>query len=98
MHVLGWILMGFIVGLLARAIMPGRDPMGVIGTTILGIVGALFAGWIGRILGFYAQGQSAGFIMATVGAIIVLAIYYAVVGRSRKTLPSRNQGDRSRVA
>jgi len=98
MHILGWVLMGFLVGLLARAIMPGRDPMGMIGTTILGIVGALLAGWIGRVLGFYAQGQGAGLIMAIIGAIVVLAIYYAVVGRNTKALPHRDRGDRSRAA
>lgn len=90
--------MGFIAGLLARALMPGRDPMGVIGTTALGIVGALVAGWLGRILGFYRPGQGAGWIMATLGAVIVLAAYYAVIGRGRRMLEHREKGDRSRAA
>lgn len=84
MSLLGWILFGFIVGLIARAIRPGRDPLGFLGTTLLGIIGAVFAGWLGRAVGWYRQDQSAGFISATVGAIIVLSIYHAILGyRSR---------------
>lgn len=85
MSILGWILFGFVVGLIARAIMPGRDPLGLIGTTILGIVGALVAGWIGRALGLYASTDGAGFVAATLGAVVVLAIYYTVVGRRKIT-------------
>lgn len=98
MHILGWILMGFVAGLIARAVMPGRDPMGVIGTTVLGIVGALIAGWLGRVLGWYRAGEGAGFISATIGAVIVLAIYYAVVGRGRKKLELQDKSGRSRAA
>jgi uncharacterized membrane protein YeaQ/YmgE (transglycosylase-associated protein family) len=83
MSILGWILFGFVVGLIARAIMPGRDPLGLIGTTILGIIGALLAGWIGQAVGWYRPDEGAGFISATIGAIVVLALYYAVVGRRR---------------
>jgi uncharacterized membrane protein YeaQ/YmgE (transglycosylase-associated protein family) len=83
MGVLGWILFGFVVGLIARAIMPGRDPMGLVGTTLLGIVGALCAGWIGQAFGWYNTTDGAGFIAATIGAIAVLAVYYAVTGRKR---------------
>jgi uncharacterized membrane protein YeaQ/YmgE (transglycosylase-associated protein family) len=81
MTIFGWILFGFVVGLIARAIMPGRDSMGFVGTTFLGIVGALVAGWFGQAMGWYAPDQGAGFISATIGAVAVLAIYYAVVGR-----------------
>ncbi len=98
MHILGWILMGFIVGLIARAIKPGRDPMGVIGTTVLGIIGALIAGWIGRGLGLYAPGENAGFVAATLGAIIVLSLYYIIMGRTRRGVEQRGRGDRSRAA
>ena len=82
MAILGWILFGFVVGLIARVIMPGRDPLGLIGTTVLGIVGALLAGWIGHLVGWYQPGEGAGFVSATIGAIIVLAIYYAIVKRT----------------
>ncbi len=84
MSALGWILFGFVVGLIARAIMPGRDPLGFIGTTVLGILGALVAGWLGNALGWYAPDEGAGFISATLGAITVLAIYYLVVSRKRR--------------
>ena len=87
MSALGWILFGFVVGLIARAIMPGRDPLGFVGTTILGIIGALGAGWVGHALGWYASDEGAGFVSATLGAIIVLAAYYFIVGR-RKRLSS----------
>jgi uncharacterized membrane protein YeaQ/YmgE (transglycosylase-associated protein family) len=70
------IVIGFIVGLIARFLMPGRDPMGFIMTTLLGIVGSLAATFIGQAMGWYAHGQAAGFIGAIIGAIIVLAIYH----------------------
>jgi uncharacterized membrane protein YeaQ/YmgE (transglycosylase-associated protein family) len=79
--VLGWIVFGIIVGALAKLIMPGRDPGGIIVTMVLGIVGALLGGFIGRAIGMYGPNQAAGFWMSLVGAIVVLAIYRAVVGR-----------------
>jgi uncharacterized membrane protein YeaQ/YmgE (transglycosylase-associated protein family) len=97
MSILGWILFGFVVGLIARAIMPGKDPLGMIGTTVLGIVGALAAGWIGHALGFYASTDEAGFVAATLGALVVLSVYYMIVGRRRVTrLPSREASDQQR--
>jgi uncharacterized membrane protein YeaQ/YmgE (transglycosylase-associated protein family) len=83
MGVLGWILFGFVVGLIARAVMPGRDPLGLIGTTVLGIVGALLAGWLGQAMGWYGPDDGAGFVAATLGAVIVLALYHLIVGRRR---------------
>ena len=70
------IIIGFIVGLVAKLLTPGRDPGGFIITALLGIVGAVVATWIGQAMGVYAAGQSAGFIGAVIGAIIVLAIYH----------------------
>ena len=87
MGILGWILFGFVVGLIARAVMPGRDPLGLIGTTVLGIVGALMAGWIGQAMGLYTADDGAGFVAATLGAVIVLAIYHAVASRRRRRIP-----------
>jgi uncharacterized membrane protein YeaQ/YmgE (transglycosylase-associated protein family) len=75
------IIIGFIVGLVAKLLMPGRDPGGFIVTALLGIIGAVVASFIGQAMGIYAAGQSAGFIGAVIGAIIVLAIYHMVRGR-----------------
>jgi uncharacterized membrane protein YeaQ/YmgE (transglycosylase-associated protein family) len=77
-----WIVFGLIVGVVAKFLMPGRDPGGFILTTLLGIVGGLLGGWIGRALGLYQQGQPVGFIMAVVGAIAVLAIYRLTIRRA----------------
>ena len=75
MGILGWILFGLVVGALAKLVMPGRDPGGIIVTVLLGIVGAVVGGFIGRALGFYGPNQSAGFLMSIVGAILLLAVY-----------------------
>jgi uncharacterized membrane protein YeaQ/YmgE (transglycosylase-associated protein family) len=83
MTIIWAIIIGFIVGLLAKFLMPGRDPGGFIVTTLLGIVGALVATFLGQALGLYAAGQSAGFIGSVIGAIVVLAIYHMVRGRRR---------------
>lgn len=84
MEILVWIVFGLVVGIVAKFVFPGRDPGGIVLTTILGIVGAMVGGWLGRVLGFYRQGEVAGFIMAVVGAIVVLALYRLVApGRSR---------------
>lgn len=73
------IIIGFVVGLIAKAIMPGRDPGGFIVTVLLGIGGALIATWLGQAVGWYQADQRAGFIGAVVGAIIILGIYRMVV-------------------
>ena len=83
MSLLWAILIGFVVGLVAKFLMPGRDGGGFIMTAVLGIVGALAATFLGQALGFYAAGQSAGFIGAVIGAMIVLFIYGLVRGRRR---------------
>jgi uncharacterized membrane protein YeaQ/YmgE (transglycosylase-associated protein family) len=69
------IIIGFIVGVVAKFLMPGKDPGGFIITTVLGIVGALLATYLGRLIGWYQAGQSAGFIAAVLGALILLVIY-----------------------
>ena len=81
MDILLWILFGLVVGVVAKFLMPGPNPGGLIMTTILGIVGAVVGAWIGRVLGFYGAGQPAGFIMAVIGAIVVLAVYHFVTSR-----------------
>ena len=78
MAILWAIIIGFIVGIVAKFLMPGRDPGGFFITAILGIVGALVATFLGQAVGVYAAGESAGFIGAVIGAIIVLAIYHMV--------------------
>jgi uncharacterized membrane protein YeaQ/YmgE (transglycosylase-associated protein family) len=82
MGILWTIIIGFVAGVIAKFIMPGpNEPQGFILTTILGIVGAFVATWLGQALGWYAPGQGAGFIGAIVGAIIVLFVYGMVAGR-----------------
>ena len=75
MHVLGWILFGLVVGIIAKLLTPGRDPGGFILTILLGIAGALIGGFVGRALGFYGPNQAAGFLMSVLGAIILLLLY-----------------------
>jgi uncharacterized membrane protein YeaQ/YmgE (transglycosylase-associated protein family) len=88
MGILWTILIGFIAGVLAKLITPGdNEPSGFILTTILGIVGAFVASFLGQALGWYEAGEGAGLIGATVGAIIVLLVWGAVAGRQRNTLP-----------
>ena len=75
MHVLGWILFGLFVGIIAKLLTAGRDPGGFILTILLGIAGALIGGFVGRALGFYGPNQGAGFLMSVLGAIILLLLY-----------------------
>lgn len=81
MGVLGWIVFGLVVGVVAKFLMPGRDPGGFVVTAILGIVGAVIGGFIGRTLGWYGTGDPVGFVMALVGALILLIVYRALTGR-----------------
>jgi uncharacterized membrane protein YeaQ/YmgE (transglycosylase-associated protein family) len=73
--VLGWIVFGLIAGVIAKLLMPGKDPGGFIVTILLGIAGAFLGGFLGRTFGLYSEGEAAGLIMAIVGAIILLALY-----------------------
>jgi len=82
MAILSWIVFGLVVGIIAKLLMPGRDPGGFIVTILLGIAGALIGGFIGRAMGFYGSGQSAGWIVSILGAIILLVIYRMLI-RSR---------------
>jgi uncharacterized membrane protein YeaQ/YmgE (transglycosylase-associated protein family) len=84
MDILLWIVFGLVVGLVAKLIMPGPDPGGIIITGVLGIVGALLGGWLGRLFGLYREGDAVGFVMAVLGAVVVLALY-------RWALPSRTR-------
>ena len=74
--VIGWIVFGLVVGVIAKLLMPGRDPGGFIITALLGIAGAVVGGFVGRALGFYGPNEGAGFLMSLVGAVILLFIYH----------------------
>ena len=78
---IGWIVFGLVVGALAKLVMPGRDPGGVILTMLLGVVGAVIGGWVGRAVGMYGPNEPAGFLMSLLGAVLVLAVYRMAVGR-----------------
>ena len=73
--ILGWIFFGLVAGVLAKLLMPGKDPGGIVVTILLGIAGALMAGFLGRLLGWYEPDEAAGYITATLGAILLLFIY-----------------------
>jgi uncharacterized membrane protein YeaQ/YmgE (transglycosylase-associated protein family) len=75
------VIVGFVVGLIARALLPGDQKLGIIMTAVLGIVGSLVAGFIGQAVGWYQAGQGAGFIGSVVGAIVVLFVYAKVVNK-----------------
>jgi uncharacterized membrane protein YeaQ/YmgE (transglycosylase-associated protein family) len=72
---IGLILFGLVVGVIAKLLMPGRDPGGVIVTILLGIAGSLLGGYVGRAMGLYGPGQGAGFLMALLGAVLLLVLY-----------------------
>ena len=87
MGIIWTIIIGFIAGIIAKFIMPGdNEPTGFILTTILGIVGAFVATYLGQALGWYRPGEGAGLVGAVVGAIIVLFVYGLVAGRSRRVI------------
>ena len=80
MHFIWMAIVGFIVGLIARAVMPGTQSLGIVLTSVLGIVGALVAGFLGQAIGIYQSGEAAGFIASVIGAILVLFIYGKIKG------------------
>jgi uncharacterized membrane protein YeaQ/YmgE (transglycosylase-associated protein family) len=86
MHIIGTIIIGFLAGLVAKLLMPGRDPGGFIITILLGIVGAFVATYLGQAIGWYRADEAAGFIGAVVGAIVVLAIYRLIAGRRTRSV------------
>ena len=81
MGILSWILFGLVVGIIAKLLMPGRDPGGFIVTILLGIAGALLGGFVGRAMGFYGANEGAGWLMSILGAIILLVLYRMMVRR-----------------
>lgn len=82
---LGWIIIGLLAGAIAKAIMPGRDAGGCLMTILLGIGGAVLAGFLGQQLGWYQVGEGAGFLAAIVGAVIILFLYRLVAGMSNRS-------------
>jgi len=89
MHYVWMVIVGFVVGLIARAVLPGTQSLGIILTAVLGIAGALVAGFAGQALGWYQPGEAAGFISSVIGAIVVLWVYGKV---TNKTAPPASGG------
>jgi uncharacterized membrane protein YeaQ/YmgE (transglycosylase-associated protein family) len=81
MAILSWIVFGLVVGVLAKFVMPGRDPGGIIVTILLGIAGSVVGGFVGQALGLYAEGQAAGWIVSILGAVVLLVVYRMLAGR-----------------
>jgi uncharacterized membrane protein YeaQ/YmgE (transglycosylase-associated protein family) len=84
MYIIGWILFGLAVGIVAKLLMPGRDPGGFFITALLGIVGSLVGGFLGRLFGWYGDGDPVGFVMAVIGSIVLLAAYRLTMGRTAR--------------
>ena len=82
MHLIWTILIGFVVGFLAKLLTPGRDPAGFFITSAIGIAGSLIATYVGQAMNWYAPGQSAGFIGALIGAVVLLVVYHMVRPRT----------------
>jgi len=84
MEIIGTIVVGFIVGLIARALKPGNDRMGIIMTTLLGIAGAFLARYAGQAMGLYTANEPAGWIASVIGAVVLLFLYALIRGRSHR--------------
>ena len=82
MGILTWIVFGLVVGIIAKLLIPGRDPGGFIVTVLIGIAGAMLGGFIGRAMGFYGANESAGWLISIGGAILLLLLYRVVARRS----------------
>lgn len=82
MGIIGTIIFGLVVGVVAKLMMPGKDPGGIIITIILGIVGSVVGRWLGQALGFYGPEDAAGFIMSLIGAVLLLALYRMMTKRT----------------
>lgn len=78
LSIIGWIVFGLIVGVIAKLLMPGPDTGGIIVTTLLGVAGAILGGVVGRLFGFYGPGDVAGFLMSILGAVLILFVYRRV--------------------
>jgi uncharacterized membrane protein YeaQ/YmgE (transglycosylase-associated protein family) len=83
MGIITTLIVGLIVGALAKLIMPGKDPGGFIITMLLGVAGAFVGGWLGHALGWYEAGEGPGIIVSIIGAVVLLGIYRLVIGRRR---------------
>ncbi|GJL58512.1 MAG: hypothetical protein NPIRA03_13690 [Nitrospirales bacterium] len=81
MSIIGWIVFGLIVGVVGKILMPGKDPGGFLATVAIGIIGALFGGMLGRMIGMYGQDDPVGFVMAVIGAILFLWLYRVITRR-----------------
>lgn len=78
MQIIWTLLIGLVIGAVAKLLMPGKDPGGIIVTSLIGVAGSLVATYAGRALGWYQEGQAAGFIMSVLGAIVLLALYHMI--------------------
>ena len=83
LSILWTVLIGFVVGVIAKLLHPGKENMGIILTTVLGIAGSLIATFLGRLVGFYKEGEAAGFFMALIGAIVLLVVFSMVKGKAK---------------
>lgn len=82
MHWIWVVLIGLLVGAVAKLVMPGKDPGGFIVTVLLGIAGSVVGTWIGRSVGWYREGQSAGLMVSILGALLILTVYHLVLKRT----------------
>jgi uncharacterized membrane protein YeaQ/YmgE (transglycosylase-associated protein family) len=82
MDIIGWIVFGLVVGIVAKFLMPGRDPGDFVITALIGMVGAVVGGFVGRWIYLYKDGDPVGFVMAVIGSIILLAVYRFTIGRT----------------
>ena len=88
MNILGTILIGLIIGVVAKLLMPGKDPGGWVIAIVLGLAGSFLAGFLGRSLGWYSDGESAGFIFSVVGAMLLLFLYRVITKNKRTPAPT----------